>query len=276
LFSSWWPSITWGTLDHKREAMTAYRWLTGYNTPVAVIADPGKGFFPGGRTSIPVTVVNDLHLPVDATLKWSLSETAESLVLRTEPAGAEEGFKNPMWNLEFPDELFVMDRLGKTLREVAKGEAGFKAGPDAQSDPQSVVFDLPEYAGKARHFELALSLASADGRSLASNSYQLCVAGPDPKALYNHGLTPAPRFTLTIHSARERAASGAQRYSLERKYARGPEQIGGVMFGSETREAKGLIPGVYILRFTLKGKEQSKEILVDHDCEVWLEATNAL
>jgi beta-mannosidase len=270
LFSSWWPSITWGTLDHNREPTTAYRWLCDFNNPVAVIADPGKGVLPGGRVEVPVCLVNDLHTPVQAVLEWSVRETAGSFVLRTEPDGVNEGFSNPLWNKEFPDEVIVLDKCGATLRTAASGQATFDVGPDLVSLPKPVAFDLPQFEGTPRHFSLELDLRDPQGKPLARNAYQFCVAGPDPKAVFAPGLSPAPAFKLSVSPSNDPRSAGPQRVHVVHKYS-GRQVMGGVMFGGDGRTVKDLPPGIYVLRFTFKGKEIVRDILLDRDVSVELD-----
>ena len=270
LFSSWWPSITWGTLDHNREATVAYRWLCEFNTPVAVVADPGKGFLPGGHTEIPVHLINDLHAPCNALLDWTVVETASSFVLRTEPAGMEEGFRNPLWDAEFPDEVLVLDRFGAARRTVASGQLTYNVGPDLMSLGKPVAFDLPPFDGTPRHYQLRLQLADQAGAPLAHNQYQFCVAGADPKALFEPGLFPEPRFALTVTPAGDSRAAGPQRIHLVHKHS-GKQVMGGVMFGGDGRTVKDLPPGIYTLRFTFKGKEVSRDLLLDSDREITLD-----
>ena len=270
LFSSWWPSITWGTLDHNREATVAYRWLCDFGTPIAVIADPGKGFYPGGSTEIPIFLVNDLHTPVNATLDWTVVETASSFVMRTEPAGIEEGFRNPMWNDEFPDEVLVLDRFGAALRTVAAGQLTYNVGADLMSLGKPAVFDLPRFDGAPRHYQLQLRLTDGQGAEFARNQYQLCVAGPDPKALFSPGIFPEPKFALTVAPSPHTRAAGAQRILLVHKYS-GNQVMGGMMFGGDGRTVKDLPPGIYTLRFTHGGKEFARDFLLDCDKEIRLE-----
>ena len=275
-FFQWWPSITWGVVDHEREHLLAYEWITRVNTPLLVAGEMSRRIFGSGDVlECTLYAVNDRHVAFPgARLEAMLTEEEDSLVIRGEPAAWGD---SPSYFALPPDNpVLVSFGTGGVTAPVVTREFMLDLDPDAVVAGGVLQFTFPSGDGESHHYTLSLFLAGPDGALLAENRYHF-LSVPDPDAFQpppgvhlfreNGEFDPCPRFSLSVTVRENGSACAGCRVELVSRYTDPP-----LSEESETDPAgvaffSGLSPGAYAVRGSAP-TDYSVEVLLNRNTEI--------
>jgi len=266
LFSSWWPSVTWGSMDDDRRPMVGYRWAAAANQPVLPFVPHQEALFAGGaQIELPVLVVNDLHRQLSGLrLGYRLVERADGFLIRADPDGFEEGFQDPFWYpKELREGLAVAGGPFDEIAELLSGETELDVAPDSLQQATRVAVTLPAAdLLRARHLRLELALLDHEGRPVASNWHDLAVVRDPASFRPAAGISPLPRFTLELRGLPGIEVTVRRCFALEEPAHSSRLDAGGMA------RLEGLVPGVY----RVEAEGFAEEVILDEPRVVELPA----
>ncbi len=207
-FLQWWPSITWGFVDYRREPLLAYEWFKRLNQPVLVAAEIPKRIFNGWeQIKIPIYVANDRHQVISgARLRVQLDWEWDSLIIRGDPSAWGD---SPSYFSLPPEKPILVSRgTGGRISNLVEREIQLDLPSDSVTLADTLDYSQPEtLIAQVFHYELTLTLIGADGKELSRNEYHF-LSLPDPAkfdpplglSLYRQGdaFNRHPRFDLSL------------------------------------------------------------------------------
>ncbi|MDD5223763.1 MAG: glycoside hydrolase family 2 TIM barrel-domain containing protein [bacterium] len=207
-FLQWWPSITWGLVDYRREPLLAYEWFKERNQPVLAAAEIPKRILSEGKTlKIPIYAVNDRHQILSGVkLRVLLENEDDSLIIRGDPSAWGD---SPSYFSLPPEKPILVSRgTGVKIGTDEEHEVLLDLPPDSVTLADNLVYHPPSTLVSAFfHYQLTLTLTGPGGEELSRNEYHF-MSIPEPEkfdpplglSLYRQGndFNRHPRFQLSL------------------------------------------------------------------------------
>ena len=267
MYNDWWPSVNFGFTDWNLVDKISLAWAKTDFSPQLVATRVSRNIYsPGEKIKIPLHVMNDAHLAFPkAKLRWKLVEETDSFVLTgSNKSTGQRGLgteTSPRAFLKSFTMIPVTVTIGHQVPKatVLAGETAVDLPADDSLLAAVVNFDAPR-THEPRHYTLYLTLTAADGQVLSENWDHFVVVPNVRRFRPAEGISPAPRFSLSLHlqKAGEPMAAAevkiADQYAPDRNYSARLDQEGRAAFAD-------LIPGAY----RLEAAGQSYEFLLNRD-----------
>ncbi|NOZ86022.1 MAG: hypothetical protein GXP49_07125 [Deltaproteobacteria bacterium] len=269
LLNSYWPSVTWATMDDDGRSMPGYRWAATANQPIlAFVPHRHAVMNPKVADDIPVLLINDLHREIkDALLIYTVKEKSSGFLLRSDPSSFAEGFKDLFWNPKsLKNEIIVLGGGFEDRRQVFKGKLELDIEPDSIRQ----VCRLNMRNGKSdlqspMYVHIDLDVLDAAGNLLSHNWHDFLIINDENEFLHNEpGISPIPRFDLDIESTPGGEIELQRRFGAPISRAASPGENSLVHFS-------GLEPGVY----AVKTPDVSWEVTVDRSKKIIMPASKS-
>ncbi|MCX5867559.1 MAG: beta galactosidase jelly roll domain-containing protein [Proteobacteria bacterium] len=272
-FLQWWPSITWGFVDYRREPLLAYEWFKRLNQPILAAAELPKRIFSSGESlHIPLSIVNDRHLALAGVkLRVLLEEEEDSLIIRGDPAAW--GDSPSYFSLPPAKPILISTGTSVKVMNWAERESVFDLSPDSVYQAEPLDFSQPfDILPAVHHYHLTLALTGPGGEELSRNWYHF-LSVPDPKvfdpplglSLYRQGddFNRHPRFNLSLRVLNpDGSGRSALEVALNSRFTDPvfsetgeTDQSGNIIFA-------GLSPGAHTIN-TSSGVEYTQNIWVN-------------
>lgn len=254
-FQDWWPSVTWGLVDHNREKLLAYDWFAKANSPVHIAIPYRKNILSSEEgTTLTLTVINDTYTVFpQASLTWAIVEETDSFLIKGDPGAAADDVIPAIFLGSAPHALTATRGTGRVISNIGN----WSMTTDIQADAGltvSIPFAEPVTTG-ARHFGLYATLTAFDGSVLADNRHHILVV-PDAGGFYDQApgcltlFTSATSFTRDVRFDLSIIVTGASGLTItsQRKYGTDPT-VTTIIPGNQL-SLTGLLPGIYTLTFS--------------------------